>query len=87
MFVLIPVIRMLANHRHGWVVLTCGITLVAAGLGVAVAGVATHQPPIARIGFLILLIAIIYAVLAARGRRGRRQDGQEQDSRSMRQHD
>lgn len=54
-FAIIPLIRMLARHKNGWVVLACGAALTAAGIGVVFTGISARQPAIPRIGFLILL--------------------------------
>jgi len=69
MFLLLPLLRRLAHHNRAWVVLACGAALFAVGIGISLVGIATHQPAVTRIGFLVLLIAIIYSVVAVCGRR------------------
>jgi cell division inhibitor SulA len=71
MFLLLPLLRQLAQHSRAWVVLSCGAVLLAGGIGISLAGIAMHQPLVTRTGFLVLLVTVIYAVIAVRGRRSR----------------
>ena len=61
----------LAQHRKGWVVLATGAALLAAGIGVFLAGFTTHQPLISRVGVFVTGLAVVFAVLAVRARRSR----------------
>jgi drug/metabolite transporter (DMT)-like permease len=67
MFVL--VFGWLAQHRNGWVVLAAGTVLIASGIGISLAGFASHEPLITRIGALMILGALIFAARAVRARR------------------
>ena len=78
MFVLIPLIRLLAQHVRGWVLAACGAALLAAGIGVAAAGLAAHQPIVTRTGILILAAAAVFATIATRARRSRNATDQGQ---------
>jgi len=61
----------LAQYRKGWVVLATGTALIASGIGIFLAGFASHQPLITRVGVLVTLVALIFAALAVRARRSR----------------
>jgi hypothetical protein len=65
-FVILPLMRLLARHGRGWVVTGCVAVLAATGAGVTVAGLAAHQPIVTRTGILILLAAVVIAVRARR---------------------
>jgi hypothetical protein len=64
-------IRWLAHHRDPRVVLGVGVVLVGSAIGIACAGIATHQPVVVRIGVFVMLTSILYAVLVIRRRRAR----------------
>ena len=65
------VLGWLAQQRKGWVVLATGAALLAAGIGVFLAGFTTHQPLISRVGVFVTGLAVVFAVLAARVRHSR----------------
>jgi hypothetical protein len=67
----LPLIRWLANHHNPRVVLGVGVILACSAVGVAAVGFSRHQPAVARIGVLLMLMSILYAVLVIRSRRAR----------------
>jgi hypothetical protein len=69
--IVLPLIRLLANHRNPRVVLGIGVVLAGAAIGIAAVGISTHQPAITRIGVFLMLATIVYAVLVIRSRRAR----------------
>ena len=69
MFLLLPLLRWLANHDRRAVVVGAAALLFTSGIAVAAVGIATHQPAVTRVGFAALIITMIYATVAVRARR------------------
>ena len=67
-FVVLPLIRWLANHQNRWVVMGVGAVLVGAAIGIAAVGFVIHQPAVARIGVFLMVASIVYGVFASRSR-------------------
>ena len=74
MFVILPLLRWLAQHDKARVIVGVGALLFVGGLGVSAAAISSHQPMITRVGFFLLIIAILYVVVAVCGRRSRGRD-------------